>query len=157
MGPLCSSAETQVCHRSYIIAANVYLEVRKRRGNIFYEWNKCLWAISGDSLRLFILCWDLESTSGWYWSYILIYLLTHVLLFSSHLAMLAINAMLTFTNHLIYGSWIYNYLCNQWLSPLVLWVRIPLRARCTTLCDKVCQWLAADRWFSTVTPVFLHQ
>jgi hypothetical protein len=23
MGPLCSSAETQVCHRSYIIAANV--------------------------------------------------------------------------------------------------------------------------------------
>jgi hypothetical protein len=33
-----------------------------------------------------------------------------------------------------YGSWIYNYLCNQYLSPLKLWVRIPL-----TLCDKVCQ------------------
>ena len=23
------------------------------------------------------------------------------------------------------------------------------RARCTTLCDKVCQWLATGRWFST--------
>ena len=23
----------------------------------------------------------------------------------------------------------------------------------TTLCDKVCQWLAADWWFSPVTPV----
>ena len=22
------------------------------------------------------------------------------------------------------------------------------QARCTTLCDKVCQWLATDRWFS---------
>jgi len=21
----------------------VYLEVRKRRGHIFFEWNKCLW------------------------------------------------------------------------------------------------------------------
>jgi hypothetical protein len=26
-----------------------------------------------------------------------------------------------------YGSWINNYLCNQCLSPLKLWVRIPLR------------------------------
>jgi len=25
-----------------------------------------------------------------------------------------------------YGSWIYNNLCNQCLSPLMLWVRIPL-------------------------------
>ena len=29
------------------------------------------------------------------------------------------------------GSWIYNYLCNQCLSPLKLWVQIPLMARCT--------------------------
>jgi hypothetical protein len=35
-----------------------------------------------------------------------------------------------------YGSWIYNYLYNQCLSPL-MWVRIAIRARCTTLCDKV--------------------
>ena len=26
-----------------------------------------------------------------------------------------------------HGSWIYNYLCNQCLSPLNLWVRTPLR------------------------------
>jgi hypothetical protein len=30
-----------------------------------------------------------------------------------------------------YGSWIYNYLCNQCPSPLTLWVRIPLMARCS--------------------------
>ena len=29
-----------------------------------------------------------------------------------------------------YGSWIYNYLCNQCLSPLMLWVPIPLMLRC---------------------------
>jgi hypothetical protein len=40
-----------------------------------------------------------------------------------------------------YGCYIYNYLCNQSLSPLVLWIRISIRARCATLCDKVCQWL----------------
>ena len=52
-----------------------------------------------------------------------------------------------------YGSWIYNYLCNQCLSPLKLWVRISIRARCTTLCDKVCQWLATGRRFSLGIPV----
>jgi len=31
-----------------------------------------------------------------------------------------------------YASWIYNYLCNQYLSPQTLRVRIPLMARrCT--------------------------
>jgi hypothetical protein len=52
-----------------------------------------------------------------------------------------------------YGSWIYNYLCNHCLSQLILWVRISTRARCTTLCDKVCQWLATGRWFSPDPPV----
>ena len=51
------------------------------------------------------------------------------------------------------GSWIYTYLCNQCLSPLMLWVRISIRVRCTTLCDKVCQWLPTCRWFSPGTPV----
>ena len=52
-------------------------------------------------------------------------------------------------------SWIYNYLCNQCISPLTLWVQIALRRGVfdTTLCDKVCQWLAAGRWFSLGTPV----
>jgi hypothetical protein len=54
-----------------------------------------------------------------------------------------------------YGSWIYNYLWNQCLSPLTLLVRILLRQGVpnTTLCDKVCQWLAAGRWLSLGTPV----
>ena len=45
--------------------------------------------------------------------------------------------------------------CNQCLSPLTLGVPIPLR-RCvldTTLCVKVCQWLAAWLWFSPGTTV----
>jgi len=33
-----------------------------------------------------------------------------------------------------YGGWIYNYICNQYLSPLLLWVRITIRARRITLC-----------------------
>ena len=49
------------------------------------------------------------------------------------------------------GSWIYNYmyLCNQYLSPMMLWVRISIRARC----DEVCQCLATGRWFSPGAPV----
>jgi hypothetical protein len=44
----------------------------------------------------------------------------------------------------LYGSWIYNYICNQYLTPLMalmLRVRTPLRRGVldTTLCDKVCQ------------------
>jgi len=54
-----------------------------------------------------------------------------------------------------YGSWIYNFLRNQCLSPLTLWVQILLRwgVLDTTLCDKVCQWLAAGWWFSPGTLV----
>ena len=47
-----------------------------------------------------------------------------------------------------YGSWIKNYQCNQCLSPITLWVRFPFD---TTLCDKVCQRLAAGQWFSPVS------
>jgi hypothetical protein len=40
-----------------------------------------------------------------------------------------------------YGSWIYNYICDQHLPPLTLDVRIPLEQGVldTTVCDKVCQ------------------
>ena len=39
---------------------------------------------------------------------------------------------------------------HQCLSPLSLWVWIPLRQGVLdiTLCDQVCQWLVAGRWFS---------
>ena len=52
-----------------------------------------------------------------------------------------------------YGSWVYNYLCNQCLSPLTLWVWIPLRRGLlnTTLCDNVCQCLTAGQWFSPIS------
>jgi len=52
-----------------------------------------------------------------------------------------------------YGSWIYYYLCNQCLSPLRLWVQILIRARCTTLCDKVFEWLGTNLCFSLGPPV----
>jgi hypothetical protein len=48
--------------------------------------------------------------------------------------------------------WIYNYPCNQCLSPLMLWVWISIRVRCTTLCDRVCQWLTTGQWFSLCPP-----
>jgi len=53
----------------------------------------------------------------------------------------------------IYGCWIYNYLYSQCLSPLTLWVPIPLRGGVldTTLCDKVSQWLPSGRWFSPIS------
>ena len=38
-------------------------------------------------------------------------------------------------------------------SPLMLWVRLPPRAGCTTLFDKVYLWLAAGRWCSFGPPV----
>jgi hypothetical protein len=46
--------------------------------------------------------------------------------------------------------------CNQFLPPLTLWIRIPLRRGVldSTLCDKVCQWLATGRWFSPGTMIF---
>ena len=73
-----------------------------------------------------------------------------------------INLPLTLTNTLgpswswSYGSWIYNYLfaisayhhyhcefeSHSWQGVLA-----------TTLCDKVCQWIAAGQWFSLGTLV----
>ena len=54
-----------------------------------------------------------------------------------------------------YCSWIYNYLCNQYLSPLKLWFEHrSWRGVCVTiLWDKVSQWLATGRWVSQGTPV----
>jgi len=48
----------------------------------------------------------------------------------------------------------YNYLCNQCLSPIKLWVRTLLRRGVLdTLCDQVYQGLTAGRRFSPDTPV----
>ena len=39
----------------------------------------------------------------------------------------------------LYGSWIYNYLCNQCLPPLKLWVWIPFMAKCTR--HNIIRWI----------------
>jgi hypothetical protein len=48
--------------------------------------------------------------------------------------------------------WYYNCLCNQFLSPKMLWVWISLwrGVLYTIFCDKVCQWLVAGRCFFRV-------
>jgi hypothetical protein len=56
---------------------------------------------------------------------------------------------LTFTLLLL----LFPHLFAQVELVLMLWVRIAIRARCTTLCDKVSQWLATGRWFSPGPPV----
>ena len=79
-----------------------------------------------------------------------------------HLKKLSISSFLAYFRtqsgpswSLSYGSCIYNYLCNQCLSPPTLWVRIPLGWGIldTTLCDLVRQWLATGRCFSLGNPV----
>jgi hypothetical protein len=67
---------------------------------------------------------------------------------------------LNFRQCLMRESWVYTD--KLWIKkfspknidlPLLLWVRISIRARCTTLCDQVCQWLATCQWLSLGSPV----
>ena len=57
------------------------------------------------------------------------------------------------------GSWIYNFLCNQWLSPLKLWARIPHMARCIRY--NIMWYILSVTWdrsvFFSVYSCFLHQ
>jgi hypothetical protein len=73
------------------------------------------------------------------------------LLKQDHFLFVTLGLSLSWSN----SSWIYNYLCNQCPSSLTFWVRILLRSDVldTTLCDKVCQWLATGPWFSLGTSV----
>ena len=55
----------------------------------------------------------------------------------------------------MYADMIFGFL---WLARdrhgrMKLSVRISIRARCTTICDNVCQWLATGRWSSPGSPV----
>jgi hypothetical protein len=56
-----------------------------------------------------------------------------------------------------YGSWIYSYLCNQCLSPLMLWARISIMARCTTLCDNIFSVTGDRSVVFSRSSGFLHQ
>jgi hypothetical protein len=51
-----------------------------------------------------------------------------------------------------YGSWINNYLCNQCLSPLMLWVRTLFMVRYTQY--NIMWWFVGDLW---QVCSFLHQ
>ena len=56
---------------------------------------------------------------------------------------------------MIYGGWIYNYLCNQFLSPRING-EFESRSSWGTRYNIVwssCQWLTTGRWFSLGTPV----
>jgi hypothetical protein len=61
--------------------------------------------------------------------------------------------LLSYVIYWSYASGIYYYLCNQCLSSPTWWFRTPLMwgVLDTTLCDKVCQWLATGRRFSSGT------
>ena len=71
--------------------------------------------------------------------------------FTCFFSIIAKSPSLSWSN----GSWIYNYLHNQCISPLTLWVRAYSWRGVldTILYDKVCQWLATWQWFSPGTPV----
>ena len=59
-------------------------------------------------------------------------------------------------NHILMMVLFIKSYFSKWITCIhSLWVRIPLRRGVldTTLCDKVCQWLAPNRWFSPGTPV----
>jgi hypothetical protein len=62
-----------------------------------------------------------------------------------------VNTTIHHTKGQVYNTNI-NYLCNQCLSPLKLWVRNHLRTRCTRyniiLCGKICRCISTGRLFS---------
>jgi hypothetical protein len=55
----------------------------------------------------------------------------------------------------LHSTSMFRVICNHCLSPLTFWDWILFRwdVLDTTLCDKVCQWLATGRWFSPCIPV----
>ena len=54
-------------------------------------------------------------------------------------------------SRIVVCTWIYIYLCNMYLKPIQVWIRIPFMRGVLyiTLCDKVCHWLVTDLWFSS--------
>ena len=87
--------------------------------------------------------------------YMFLFLFYIIHVFISVLFYTCFSIIFSFGAVVVVDSWIYNYLCNQCLSSLTLWVRTPLRRGVldTTLCDKVRQLHAAGRWFSLATSV----
>ena len=66
------------------------------------------------------------------WSMVFDFILTYYDVSSILLAFIIFMLLLSVSSwSWSYCSWIYNYLCNQWLSPLTFGVLIPFMARCT--------------------------
>ena len=100
------------------------------------------------------VCWVLSCHPGISWSSVTIFDKRLEMTYCSVQARIGIVERIWISRDLT-CSWVYYYLCNQYLSPLKLWV-LTLFMACvldTTLCDKVCQWLATGRWFSLSTLV----
>ena len=126
---------------------------------------------------------DLESSlTVWYFLYLILFLWGYINVIStvywSHqckrscMCVLEVS-ILTLSRIFSVGSWncsdsvvfnvVFILLLTSTCQPpytiypimTTMWVRIPLRRGIldATLCDKVCQWLAACRWFSPVTSV----
>ena len=51
-----------------------------------------------------------------------------ILYFYLHYLVLLLLLLSSFLSAWSHGSWIYNYLCNQYLSPLTLWIQIEFMA-----------------------------
>ena len=108
---------------------------------------------------------NIYTWSAYVWLFLFIVTLSWYVLIYSNIVLMPTAILLNiclFSNFTItswqwsYGSRIYNCLCNHCLSPLMSRVRITIRASCTTLCDKVFQWLPTGRFFSGSSG-FLHQ
>ena len=122
------------CHHTYLYLYGYMtfkLQVVKNRNRIKYK-----------ILFLFKFCIK-KSTGKVFINNIIVYILCNFIWISSYTK--ALGSWWSWS----YGSWIYNCLCNQWLTPLALWVRIALRRGVldTTL------WLLTGQWFSPGTPV----
>ena len=55
-----------------------------------------------------------------------------------------------------YGCWIYKYLCNQCLSPLMCGFESRSGRGVPTLCDKVCQWFSLGPAISSINKTDRH-
>jgi hypothetical protein len=62
-----------------------------------------------------------------------------------------IRNLIHFKLYMIQSFFFKVYKDVLYTTPLMLRVKIQFMARCTTLCDKVCQW-QVSRWFSPGTP-----
>ena len=106
--------------------------------------------MEGSVLSFFKAEWKVSDTGsvGWASSFIFFYYLftfEHGLIFSNRPIMKWGGNRRDY-NH---DSWIDKYLCKLYLSPLKLWIWIPLMARCTCLLDTT-----LHIWFSPGTLIF---